>query len=861
MSSAALLRARVSELETENVYLQQTVEQLRVQLEEAQARAAQQRPSSSSPLAAITAPSSADSAASPIQSPTSSPLPSLPSMLSLPAQLHAQSLQLQSLQSALAELRTENEVLRGKQASKTLLMSFTLMDSIKEEKEALRAEVEQLRMQLFVKDEQRSSGQQRQRTAEEASRAQQPQPSDSAEIEQQKTSQTLSPSKDGKAGVKVEEGEEKQESRAGEDEPLPDRGKTGKKKGKGEGAAEGEPEEQKMDTGGSLDESKLTRHISGSGDEEKVEDADSKAKERPKRRTIKADKDRRNADASAVFSPSPSPISSAPPPSIEPLPTSSSSPSPSSASKLRITSNRLPFMEDSPLYRQQLDIMRVRVAALFSRLDHLAEKASEYSRAASMFAKAGEVFAEELSRSWEDVEVNDGGEELQQMEEAMKKEAAKKDKQKRRLERQGTKKGAAGRTRKQRESAEGISSASIAEAVHLDSAFLNIGLARKASPSTSSNDPSTSTSAGSTATGPLSSPTTTNKSDTGSTLSAPTRLKNSASAASIKAFLTDIHTKVADALTDATGTGTAAPTFPPAAINTSSIHSSSPGPSVPASAPAIPTTKRLTPFNRSTSITPTSSFPSSSSSAHSASAHASSASSSFSSTSEVHEADRLLLELEARQKAERASHPRVEQAVTLSNAMSKMSSIVSTMSSVTSNLSMFLEHLLVTAVTSVGERYRVACKKTMVSMESVIAEYELALSARLAQRKQEREKLFSVLNIFGQKKVLDEEFMRICALRREMEIRRFDHIQLLNEICTSKRMELIEVCCASFLSFVTFFHEGWFASNYIKVTQYTHTHAHHCSQTHAQDMSHHLLFVSPSCVVLFVVWWCRTRWM
>ena len=857
MSSVALLRARVSELERENVYLQQTAEQLRVQLEEAKAEAAQQRRPSSSPSLAPTV----DSSASPLQSPASSPIPSLSSPLSLPAQLHQQSSQLQSLQSTLAELRAENEVLRGKQASKTLLMSFTLMDSIKEEKEALQAEVEQLRLQLFVKEERRSR-EQKQRTAEEAAAADQQQPSGSTAVEQQTASEIASATKeeDKSTDSAAVAGDAPEGGGAvgGEEELQSGKAKKGRRL---KVADEADLEEQKVDTGGSLDESKLTRLTSGSGEEEKVEDSDIKAKDRPKRKTIRAgDKDKRNADASAVFSPSHSPLSPAPIPAIDPLSSTTTSPAPSASTNLRVTSNRLPFMEDSPLYRQQLDIMRVRVAALFSRLDHLAEKASEYSRAASMFAKAGEVFAEELGRSWEDVEVNDGGEEKQLMEEAMRKEAARKEKLKRRLERTGSKKGASLKARRQRESAEGISSASIAEAIHLDSAFLNIGLARKPSPSTSAPESGVSAPAGTAAAGgPLSPPISSAKSDTGSTLSAPARLKNSASAASIKAFLTDIQTKVADALTDATGP---APTSPHVniVINTTSL-SPSPGPSVPASAPAIPMTKRPTPFNRSTSITPTSSMSSStSSSSSSTSVHASSSSSSFhsSSTSEMHEADRLLLELEARQKAERASHPRPEQAVTLSTAMSKMSSIVSTMSSVTSNLSMFLEHLLVTAVTSVGERYRVACKKTMVSMESIIAEYELALSARLAQRKQEREKLFSVLNMFGQKKVLDEEFMRICALRREMEMRRFDHIQLLNEICTSKRMELIEVMCASFLSFVTFFHEGWFASNYIKVSHPTLPHRSLCTASTFHSSSHLLPLSSAARVALCAF---RTRWM
>ncbi len=61
-----------------------------------------------------------------------------------------------------------------------------------------------------------------------------------------------------------------------------------------------------------------------------------------------------------------------------------------------------------------------------------------------------------------------------------------------------------------------------------------------------------------------------------------------------------------------------------------------------------------------------------------------------------------------------------------------------------------------------------------------------------------------------------EDAVALGNLRREMELRRFDHVQLLNDICTQKRLELIEIVCASFLAFVTFFHEGDFCAQYLK---------------------------------------------
>ena len=817
MSSVPLLRARVSELEKENVYLQQQVEALSKQLEQAKAAASQPRPSSSS-----SAPLS--SSGSSLQSPSSSPLPSVAESLSLDGQLHAQALLAASLQASLNEVKAENVVLRGKQVSKTLLMSFTLMDAIKEEKEALRAELNALKLQLFTQSE-RTGREPAGSTDSAPATAEGQNPMDASSKEQD--SGAAAPAFDkAKADGQVP-AEEKQsggDESGGAVSSTAGRAKRSKRAAAADGADD--DEEKKVDGSDSPEDGKPTTAVSG-GEEEKVDDGDAKAaREKRSRKSTKGDRDKRNADASAVFSPIHSSVSSSAGPSVDPLPTSSappslsslaSAPASSSSGNVRITSNRLPFMEDSPLYRQQLDIMRVRVAAMFSRLDHLAERASEYSRAAMAFAKAGEVFADELSRSWEDVEVNDGGEEKKLMEDMTRRDAAKREKQRRRERTAGPKKGSQGPSRRKRDSVEGMSSASIAEAAHLDSAFLNIGLAR--APTATVDSAGAASPAGGAVPGALSPPGGAGR-EGSSLLNAPARLKNSASAASIKAFLTDIQTKVTDALTDS-GSLQAVPSSPlPISINTSSL-SQSPPPSVPSSAPPIPTPKRLSASTRSTSITPTSLASSAFSSSSSSSAYAVSlssypSSSSSSSGSDMHEADRLLLEREARQKAERAAQPRVEQPVTLSNAMSKMASMVSTMSSVTSNLSMFLEHLLVTAVTGVGERYRVACKKTMVSMETMIAEYEVALSARLSQRKAEREKLFSVLNMFGQRKVLDEEFMRICALRREMEMRRFDHIQLLNEICTSKRMELVEVVCASFLSFVTFFHEGWFSANVVK---------------------------------------------
>jgi hypothetical protein len=69
--------------------------------------------------------------------------------------------------------------------------------------------------------------------------------------------------------------------------------------------------------------------------------------------------------------------------------------------------NRLIFQEDSPLYRQQLQLQRIRVAQLFARLDHLGDSTQAFASAAMAFATAAESLSAQLSKSWEDVETRE----------------------------------------------------------------------------------------------------------------------------------------------------------------------------------------------------------------------------------------------------------------------------------------------------------------------------------------------------------------------------------------------------------------------------------------------------------------------
>ena len=806
MSSITLLRARVAELEEENVYLQQQIEQLRQQQQQRPAK--QSNDSTGSQPASTT---SSSSSAALALSPTSSPLPYFSDALSLDSQYHQQSLLLSQLHDQLHGLQQENAVLRSQQGSKSLLMSFALMDGIKEEKEKLRAEVDTLRMQMFVMEERRKRRSVGNRNLAEAPEGD----SSEADVEQQ-TSEEAKEEDNTTVGTdtvvevqtmpsEIHEEKEDDESSAAEDKTT------------------AKATRQRADTPPSDDSEsdQVTPAGTEDRDEEKLDES-AAAKEKDKtgadRRKV-TKKIIKEKKASPPASSTTSPAASPPTQSVL-SPTSNVSPSTLSlpSSTLRITSNRLPFMEDSPLYRQQLDNMRVRVSQMFSRLDHLAEKATEYSRSAMAFSKAGEAFADELDRSWADVEVEDGGEEKKLMEEERKREKAKRKKQSDTSKAVQTtrKKGTAGK-RRTRESSDGISSASIAEGAQLDSAFLNIGLNNRGQSTTpipgsagigsSGGDAAfPGSSSAPSATSPLAAAL--NNSNTlGVAASSAAKLKASTSnsSLSIKSFLSDIQAKVTDVLSDK---DSHSPTTPPLTINIASAVASPTAHDAPDSAPYIPHTKPLSQSTRAATVSPTAS--STSSSPFSDSQHHSQ------SISDLHHADRLQLDIEAKQRAERQKHPIPEQPVSLTNAMSKMSSIVATSAEITRNLSAFIDHVLVNAVRSVGEKYGVAVSKTQLSMGTLLSDYELALQTRLAKKIKERERISNMLNMFGQRRTYDEEYQRLCQLRREMELRRFDHIQLLNEVCTAKRTELIEVMCASFLSFVTFFHEGWFAANYVK---------------------------------------------
>lgn len=86
--------------------------------------------------------------------------------------------------------------------------------------------------------------------------------------------------------------------------------------------------------------------------------------------------------------------------------------------------------------------------------------------------------------------------------------------------------------------------------------------------------------------------------------------------------------------------------------------------------------------------------------------------------------------------------------------------------------------------------------------------WEKALNAWLARKKPG----------FGRRsKALQEEkeHSHVIASRRNFELARFDHIQLLNQVHGFWRVELSETACATIHSFVTFFNQGNFFSSSI----------------------------------------------
>jgi hypothetical protein len=376
---------------------------------------------------------------------------------------------------------------------------------------------------------------------------------------------------------------------------------------------------------------------------------------------------------------------------------------PTLSTSLLSDTNRLIFQEDSPLYRQQLQLQRVRVAQLFARLDSLSDATSSFASSAMAFSASAEALAAQLNHGWEDVETNEIIDEQ---------EAAKMEMQQQQQQQQQQQK----------------------------------------SPATAAAQTPAAASA------------------------AATKPPISPSAIPFPAAVSGVSAASSSA----------------AASSSSSSAASLPGSPLKAATPApgFPGSWGLMPVGFSAASTK-----------HARSASTSSAFSGSSGGGDDSSA---------------AGSSPGEDPLSLSYSMSKLASMVSCLASVTSNLGLFLEHLFVTALRGVGDKYRVEAKQTMLLMERVMGAYEQKLQAFLAKKHKDRLKALSLTNMFGKKKVIDEEMMFISALRREMELRRLDHVDVLNSLMTARRLELVEVVCASFMAFVTFTHESDFCSRELR---------------------------------------------
>ena len=418
------------------------------------------------------------------------------------------------------------------------------------------------------------------------------------------------------------------------------------------------------------------------------------------------------------------------------------------SSSLLSQTNRLIFQEDSPLYRQQLQLQRLRVAQMFSKLDSLSERTSHFAQAALAFSQAAESLSAHLNKGWEDIETNEVIDEAEAVKMDQKRAAA---------------------------AAAAAAAATVTATPASDDSSPSTAAAASSS-STAASAPSSSK--------PSASPTGSSPSSSGSSSSlllpsGPSRIGGSSGGTLTSPLKIP---QMQQQQTQQTQQRTLS-------------HSPSPSPPPFLASAAATTTAPQQPAQSSHARQP-SVLPTSSSSASSAASSAASASASPRSASRVGSSS--------------------EDPLSLGFSMGKLSAIVGCLGTVSNNLGMFVSHLLMTAINSIGRKYRQEAKQSMLLMERLLVEYEEKLGLYLKKKHRDRQRLLNMTNIFGKKKVHDEELMFLAALRRELELRRVEHVEVLNSIQTVRRLELVEVVNASFMSFVTFFHEGDFLAQELR---------------------------------------------
>jgi len=162
--------------------------------------------------------------------------------------------------------------------------------------------------------------------------------------------------------------------------------------------------------------------------------------------------------------------------------------------------------------------------------------------------------------------------------------------------------------------------------------------------------------------------------------------------------------------------------------------------------------------------------------------------------------------------------------VSLSSAFGQLGSMLSTFAEIGTNLSVSVDAFLVSALMDFRSQHVQSVMDAETSLNKGMDEYESSLHKRLNKKRDVPiGTSLSTLSDKQRKKALAEEdeirtqIVNASQLRKQYELQRFDFVTLLNDVLLSRRMELIEMVCASFLGFITFFHEGHYIADTIKV--------------------------------------------
>lgn len=174
-------------------------------------------------------------------------------------------------------------------------------------------------------------------------------------------------------------------------------------------------------------------------------------------------------------------------------------------------------------------------------------------------------------------------------------------------------------------------------------------------------------------------------------------------------------------------------------------------------------------------------------------------------------------------RSTRSSVIQSEEVASLSAAFGKLGGMLSTVHEIGTNLSVNVDAFLVSALMDFRTKHIQSVLEKEVLLKKAQEEYENAVVKRL-NKKRERSMLSGIGIVTEKQKKKqqqeDEEIrsqILVCSsLRKTYELLRFDYVSLLNEVLLERRMELIEMVCAGFWGFKTYFHEGSYMADAIR---------------------------------------------